>query len=110
MFNILSSLDIVIDILKNAARDIIEVKIRLGPKALTILNKIHESIKLNYELFYNFSFDKAEKFIYSRNEITDTIKKQINDLSKNDVRILVMVQQTLEVLRDIYSSRMAMQY
>ena len=110
LFNILSSLDIVTDILKNAARDIIEAKMKLGQTALKILNRIHESIKLHYELFYNFSFDKAEKFIESRNEISYTIKKQTNDLSKNDIKVLVMIQQVLEVLRDVYSSRMAMQY
>ncbi|MFW9879932.1 MAG: hypothetical protein ACFFG0_43215, partial [Candidatus Thorarchaeota archaeon] len=110
LFNIISSLDIVTDILKNAARDIVEFNIKFGHKAITILNKIQESIKLHYELFYNFSFDKAEQFIKSRNAIIDSIKNQNNNLSKNEIRILVMVEHTLEVLRDTYSSRMAKQY
>lgn len=110
LFGILSSFDVVVDTLKNAARDIIEAKMKLGSRAINILNKIHESIKLYYDLFYNFSHDKAEKFIRSRNEVVDAIKKQMNDLSKNDIRIVVMVEPALEVLRDTCSSRMAMQY
>ncbi|MEK6868654.1 MAG: AbrB/MazE/SpoVT family DNA-binding domain-containing protein, partial [Nanoarchaeota archaeon] len=61
--NILSLLDVVIDILKNAARDIIETEMKLGAKALKIVDKVHDAIRLYYELFYNFSLDKAEKFI-----------------------------------------------
>ena len=110
MFNILSSLDTVIDILKHAARDIVELKIKLGPKAVNILKKVLESIKLHYDLFYNFSFEKTENFIELRNEVIDSIKKQSKKLSNDDVRILVMVEHILEVLRNTYSSKMAMQY
>jgi len=49
-------------IFKNAARDIIETQMKLGPKALDILLKIRESIELYYDLFYNFSFEKANLF------------------------------------------------
>src|SRR3989338_8185025 len=108
--NILSLLDVVIDILKNAARDIIEAKMKLGKKSLDIVNKVHDAVRLYYELFYNFSLDKAEKFIKYRNDALVEIKKQTSDLSKNDVRIVVMVEHILEILRDTYSSRMAMQY
>ncbi len=110
LFNILSSLDTVIDILKHAARDIVELKIKLGPKAVNILKKVLDSIKLHYDLFYNFSFEKTENFIELRNEVIDSIKKQSKKLSNDDVRILVMVEHILEVLRNTYSSKMAMQY
>ena len=108
--NILSLLDVVIDILKNIARDIIEVKMKIGSKALNVLNKIYESIKLYDSLFFNFSLDKTEKFVKSRTEIVNAIKENINDLSKDDMRVLVMAEHTLEILRDTYPSRMAMQY
>lgn len=110
LFSILSSLDLVIDTLKNAARDIIETKMKPGSKTLNILRKIQESMKLYYDLFYNFSFDKANKFVKSRQDVINTIKKQINDLSKSDVRIVVMAEHALEVLRDLYSLRMSMEY
>ncbi len=108
--NILSLLDVVIDILKNTARDIIDAEMKLGAKAINVVNRVHDSVRLYYDLFYNFSFDKAEKFIEYRNGVLDEIKKQTKDLSKNDVRIVVMVEHILEILRDTYSSRMAMQY
>lgn len=109
-FNILSSLDIVTDILKNAARDIIKSKIKVGNKALNILNKITESIKLHYDFFFNFSFDRAEKFIDNRNDILDIINSSMNELSKNDIKIVVMAEHVLEILRDSYPSRIAIQY
>lgn len=108
--NILSLLEVVIDVLKNVARDIIEAKMKLGPKALSILNKIHDAVRLYYDLYYNFSFDKAEKFVKFRNDILMAIKKQTNDLSKNDVRILVMAENILEILRVTYSPRIAIEY
>ena len=79
-------------------------------KAVNILKKVLESIKLHYDLFYNFSFEKTENFIELRNEVIDSIKKQSKKLSNDDVRILVMVEHILEVLRNTYSSKMAMQY
>lgn len=110
LFSILAQLDLVIDTLKNAARDILEVKMKLGNKALEIINKISASIKLYYDLFYDFSFQKANQFVKSRQDVLNTIKKQVSDLSKDDVRMVVMVENTLEALRDLYSLRMAMQY
>jgi phosphate uptake regulator len=110
LFNLISSLDMVIDIMKNAARDIIEARMKFGSKAIDLLGNIHEAIKMHYDLFYNFSFDKAEKFIKTRNDITDRIKKDTSYLSKNEISIIVMVEHTLEVLRDTYPSIIAMQY
>ncbi len=110
LFNVLSALDIAIDNLKNAARHILKVKMKPGTKAVNILNQIQESIRLHYKLYYNFSTENAEKFVSSRQEILDSINKQIKDLSKQEIVIIVMVEQVLEILRDLYASRMGMEY
>ncbi|MBW2974531.1 AbrB/MazE/SpoVT family DNA-binding domain-containing protein [Candidatus Woesearchaeota archaeon] len=110
LFSILFSLDLVIDILKNVSREIIENKLKIEPRALDIMAKVVESIQLYYNLFYNFSFSKASSFVKAKQDVLDIIKKQIKNLSKEDVRIVVMVESALEVLRDLYSARMAMEY
>lgn len=110
LFHLTSALDIVVDILKNAAREIIRFKMKLGPKSLIILDRTQNAIKLFYDLFFDFSFEKAEKFVKYRQEVLNMIEHQVHSLEKDDIRIIVMVEHCLEVLRDLYSSRIAMQY
>ncbi|MBD3164079.1 AbrB/MazE/SpoVT family DNA-binding domain-containing protein [Candidatus Woesearchaeota archaeon] len=110
LFHIISSIDFIIDMLKNTARDISKNKLKLSNKAVKIIDWISKDLKSFHELYYNFDLKKAEKFVKERQEVLDTLQNSINDFSKNEIRILVMTEQLLEVLRDIYPARMAMEY
>lgn len=110
LYHIVSSLDLIIDILRNAARDMIEIKIKPSKACIDIINNINEALKLYYDLYYNFSLEKAKKFSNERDKTKYMIKKLSKNLSKDDLRITVALQQCLEIFRNMYSARMGMEY
>lgn len=110
LFHIVASLDLIIDILKNAARDMIEIKIKPTKECIEIVNMIKEAFKIYYDLYYNFTLEKAQKFSYERDKTLHMIKKHSKNLSKDDVRITVALQQCMEIFRNIYSTRIGMEY
>ena len=67
-------------------------------------------MNLFYELFYHFSLKKAEEFSGSRDRILLLIKRTARKLTKEDLRVLIATEQCVEILRDMSSARMAMEY
>ncbi|MDA1197444.1 MAG: AbrB/MazE/SpoVT family DNA-binding domain-containing protein [Nanoarchaeota archaeon] len=110
LFHIISSLDMIIDILRNASRDIIENKIVATKDGIMILGDITDAIESYQDLYYKFNLKKCEQFSSARDEILLKIRKLSKSLTKEDIRILTTTEHVLEVFRDLYSSRIAMEY
>lgn len=110
LFHIIYSLDVVIDILRNAARDIADNKIRPGKEGAAILGQINKSIGLYYDLYYNFTLKKCEEFSYMRDKILNSIKSTRKKLTKEDLFISTATEQCLEVLRNLFSARISIEY
>ena len=110
MFHIISSLDMIIDILRNTARDIVSERIVATKDGIHILEAIEKAISHYHELYYKFSFKKCEEFSSARDEIITSIKKMSKKLTKEDIRILTATEQVLEVFRELFSARIAVEY
>jgi len=110
LFHIISSLDIVIDILRNAARDIADNNVKPSKDGAVILGQISKSIELYYEVYYNFNFKKCEEFSAMRDSVLNNIKNARKKLTKEDIFISTATEQCLEVLRDLYSARISIEY
>ena len=110
LFHIVASLDLIIDILKNAARDMIDIKIKPTKEFLDIINRIADALKLYYDVYYNFNLEKAQKFSYERDKTLHMIRKYSKNLTKESLMITVALQQCLEIFRNMYSVRMGMEY
>ena len=110
LFHIISSLDVIVDIFRNVAREIVEEKIKPTNDGIIILEEIQKAIELYYDLYYNFSTKKCEKFSAARDKILHMIKKMSEKLSKDDIRILTATEHALEVFRELFSARIAIEY
>lgn len=110
LFHIISSLDVVIDILRNAARDIADNQIKPSKEGAAILGEIYKSIQLYYDLYYNFNFKKCEEFSHMRDKVFNSIKNFRKKLTKEDIFILTATEACLETLRDLYSARISIEY
>jgi len=110
LFHIISSLDLIVDILRDTAREIVINKIAPTNEAVNILKEIEKAIEVYYDLYYNFSLKKVEQFSYARDKILHMIKKHSKKMGKDDIRIITTTEQVVEVLRDMSSARMAIEY
>jgi phosphate uptake regulator len=110
IFHMISSLDVIVDILRNSARDIVEQKTKPSESGIKILGEIVKAIQLYYDLYYEFNIKKAEKFSAARDNIINMIKDLSKDLSKKDIRLVVSMEHCLEVFRDLYSTRIGIEY
>jgi phosphate uptake regulator len=110
LFHIISSLDLVIDILRNAARDIADNNLKPSKDGAAILGEIYKSIQLYYDVYYNFSLKKCEKFSEMRDKVLNSIKDLRKKLTKEDIFIATATEHCLEVLRDLYSARISIEY
>jgi len=111
LFHIIASLDMVNDTLRNAARDILESGMKPSHKGLLILEQIYKSIELYYNLYYNFNLKRCNEFSKVRDSVLNIIKDNMkNKLTKEDVFILTTCEYCLEILRNLYSARVGMEY
>jgi phosphate uptake regulator len=110
LFHMISSLDVIVDILRNSARDMIDQKSKPSESGVKILDEIQKAIQLYYELYYDFNIKKAEKFSSARDNIIHMIKDLSKDLTKKDIRLVVSMEHCLEVFRDLYSTRIGIEY
>ena len=110
LFHMVSSLDLIVDILRNSARDIIEQKAKPSDSGAKILREIQKAIELYYDLYYDFNIQKADQFSAARDRIIHMIKEMPKDLTKKDIRLVVTMEHCLEVFRDLYSTRIGLQY
>ncbi|MFH2028692.1 MAG: AbrB/MazE/SpoVT family DNA-binding domain-containing protein [Nanoarchaeota archaeon] len=110
LFHITSSLDIVVDILRNAARDIADNKIKPSKAGIEILGQIYKSMELYYNLYYDFSFKKCEQFSEMRDKILNEIKDLRSKLTKEDIYLSTATEHCLEILRYLFSARISLQY
>jgi phosphate uptake regulator len=110
LFHIISSLDVIVDILRNSAREIIDNEIIPSNDGIIILGEIVKTIEMYFDLYYNFSFKKCEKFSSSRDNILHMIKKASKKLSKEDIRLLTATEHAVEVFRELFSARIAIEY
>lgn len=110
LFHIISSLDVVIDILRNAARDIADNNLKPSKQGAAILGEIYKSIQLYYDVYYNFNFKKCEQFSEMRDKVLNSIKNTRKKLTKEDIFISTATEHCLEVFRDLYSARISIEY
>ncbi len=111
LYHILSSLDIVTDIYKYAARDFVP-KFSKKPSNITIkiISDIGKSIKIYYNLFYKFDNIKSTEFIQTRDKIRKELIEKAKCLSKDEIILLNYMEQVLEIIWELVLARMSLGY
>ena len=110
LYAIIECLDIITDITKYAARDLLAYNKKLKKETLDVLNLIKISFTNFYELFYKFDLKKFSKL----NEIRDGVLKGIDTLPKKvpetELVLVTDMEHILEIIREISGTRMGLEY
>jgi phosphate uptake regulator len=110
LFNIVSMLDKILDIMKNASRDMLRYGKKITPDSSKILDMIYESYETFHDLFYRFSFDKVHKMNELKEKTYRTILEKAKNIPKEEILLLYDMDQSLELYRALTEARMAIQF
>lgn len=110
LYHIIASLDNIVDILKNCSRKTLKFKQPLKKETILLLEKIHQSIEMYYDLFYKFDNEKIRKFSQFKEEIKEEIIDTSVKIPKYDLLILSTMKQILEIILDLTVSKTALAY
>jgi phosphate uptake regulator len=108
-FHIIASIDKILDILKYIARDIIKKKESFSKNAIEIQKKIHKSIELYYDLFYQFSFLNVNKLSENRDSVKFSLVEKSEKLSRFEIIQLTSSKQILEIILDLTDFKMGLE-
>ena len=110
LYHIISTLDKIIDVLKNAGRDLQIMDHRLDNKTIQLFNLVNKSIQLYYEFFFKFDLIKAMEIHKNRNETIELLFKFRNKIPPDELVLLSKLEHTFELLTDIKVARMGIEY
>lgn len=110
VYSILVMLDKELDVIKNSARLLKNLKPTISPKTYKLIKRIHESIVHFYELYYKFDNAKVLLISEIRDNILKEIQEGVGDFSKKEIMALDIMAPTLELIISMTESRLAMEY
>ena len=107
---IIECLDNINDILKETARDILKLNIKISKNCEHILQRINNSIAEYYNFFYKFDYKLVEKISTERYGISDDIKKLSKKLSKEELILVMSMARIADQILDMKVSRIGLEY
>jgi phosphate uptake regulator len=110
LYNIVSVLDKILDIMKNSAREMLEYNKKITAESAKILDLIYESYEIFHDLFYRFNLDKVHKMNEFKEKIYREIVAKAKIIPKEEILLLYDMHQSLELYRALTEARMAIQY
>jgi len=109
-YHIIECLDNVNDALKESARDIFNLDIKISKNCEYILNRINESLKDYHKFFYKFDYKLLGKINKDRYEINEDIRRLSKKLSKDELILVTSMERVIEQIIDMREPRIALQY
>ena len=110
LYHIVSVLDKLVDVFKDAARYIIVSDMRISKECKPFLDQIHNSIVIFNDYFFNFDIKKVQQMYKNRDSILKDIRKNLNKLPQSDINYLIHMTNLLEYISDIADHRISMEY
>lgn len=110
VFNILVLLDKVLDVLKNTGRHIIALKPIISKKGSSLMQNMHKSILLFYDVYYKFDNKVVLQVSELRDTILKVIQKNSEELSKKEIVVIVSMANILELIQAMTEARIALEY
>ncbi len=109
-YHSIASIDKIIDILKYNARDLLKSNKPFHKESIHILEQITKSMRLYYQLFYQFNELTIHELSKKRDEIKLQIAKHQNHLPYEQLIFLTNMKQILEIILDLTEFRMGLEY
>lgn len=106
LYHILATFDKIIDVLKNASRDLLKFKHRLNNKTIQLFNIINKTNRLYSEFFFKFDLKKAVQIYKNRNEMLNLLYLYRNKLPTDELVLVSKMEHALELLTDVEVARM----
>ena len=110
LYHILSTLDNIIDIIKYNARSALKFEQEMDKTNISILEKINQSIRDYYELFYKFDKEKVTRLNKNRYAVEIDIRKNLKKATAEEDYLLISMEQILELILDITEARTALDF
>lgn len=107
LYHILEVNDELMDLIKFSARDFLRLKIKASKSCIKIYDKVYESFRIYYQLFYNFNLEAVAKININRYEIMNMLIKSANTLPKKELMVLAHMEQVLEKIMNLTVSTMS---
>ena len=108
MYHILASIDKITDIIKYAARDVLEFKHNIKKETEDVLEFMKSCVISYIDLFYKFSVDKIAEFTDDRDKARKLIRKNMKKIPPEEVMVLSNMEEIMELLLDLVESRMSL--
>ncbi len=110
LFQIISMLDKIVDILKNAARDLLRYNKKIKADTYEILDLIYQCYGVFYEVFYKFDMDKVRKMSELKENIHKIIIEKTKNIPKEEILLLYDMHQSIEIYKALTEARMAIEF
>jgi len=107
-YHIISTLDKLIDILKNGGRDILKLKHKFDAKTIQLMTIINESVHIYSEFFFKFDLKKAVQIYKNRQEMLDLLNQHKTKIPADELLMISKMEHALELLADIEVARIGM--
>src|SRR3989338_1036346 len=104
-YHIIESIDSINDVFKNSARDVIDSNIKISKPCESILRSVNNSLQDFSKLFYKFDFKMIEKISSDRYKILRDIKQLIKKLSKEEIKLVINMEQIVEIIYTLTVAR-----
>ena len=107
---IIECLDNINDILKETARDMLKIDLKISKNCENILHQIQNSIVEYYNFFYKFDYGQVEKISNERYGILEDIRKLSAKLSKEELILLMSMERISDQILDMKVARIGLEY
>ncbi|MBU0615889.1 MAG: AbrB/MazE/SpoVT family DNA-binding domain-containing protein [Nanoarchaeota archaeon] len=110
IYTIINALDLIADINKYAAREIISYNKIFKKDTISVIELIRTNFNTFYELYYQFNLQKFAKLNEIRDKILKITDKIHNKIPGKELLILRDMEHILEIIREISGTRMGLEY
>lgn len=107
---IIECLDNINDILKETARDILKLNIRISKNCENILLRINHSLVDYYNFFYKFDYKQIEKISTERYGILESIRKLSKKMDKDELILVTSMGRIVDQILDMKVARIGLEY
>lgn len=110
LYQIISMLDKIVDILKSAARDMLRYDKKIQQESYKILELIYESYEVFHELFYKFNLEKVRRMSELKEKTHRAILQSMKNIPKEEMLLLYDMHESLEIYKALKEARMSMEF
>lgn len=107
---VIECLDNINDILKETARDVLKLNIKISKNCENILRRINLALVDYYNFFYKFDYKLVEKISAERYGILEDIRKLSKKMSKDELILATSMERIGDQILDMKAARVGLEY